>query len=61
MKFIANSSGLETNFSEIKDPATFLDSIKKYEILIKEAQYKQEEFNKYQLEINLKNKKGNLD
>ena len=27
--FIVNSSGLETNFSELKDPVAFLDSIKK--------------------------------
>ena len=29
LKFIVNSSGLETNFSELKDPVTFLYSIKK--------------------------------
>ena len=28
LKFIVNSSGLETDFSELKDPAAFLDSIK---------------------------------
>ena len=29
LKFIVNSTGLETNFSELKDPAAFLDDIKK--------------------------------
>ena len=47
LKFIVNSSGLETDFSELKDPVAFLDSVKKREISIEEAQYKQEEFIKY--------------
>ena len=47
LKFIVNRSGLETNFSELKDPIAFLDNIKKREILIEEAQNKQEEFNRY--------------
>ena len=34
LKFTVNSTGLETNFSELKDPVAFLDSIKKREILI---------------------------
>ena len=29
LKFIVNSTGLETDFSELKDPVAFLDSIKK--------------------------------
>ena len=32
LKFVVNSTGLETNFSELKDPAAVLDSIKKREI-----------------------------
>ena len=28
LKFIVNSNGLETNFSELKNPVAFLDSIK---------------------------------
>ena len=47
LKFIVNGSGLEANFSELKGPAAFLDSIKKREILIEEARHKQEEFNRY--------------
>ena len=47
LKFIVNSSGLETDFSEIKDPVAFLDSIKNCEISIEEARHKQEEFNRY--------------
>ena len=35
MKFIVHSSGLETDFSELKDHVAFLDSIKKREILMK--------------------------
>ena len=58
LKFIVNSSGLETNFSELKDPVTFLYSIKKREISTEEVQHKQEEFNTYlkkiELEKNLK-------
>ena len=37
LKFNDNSSGLETDFSELKDPVAFLDSIKKHEISIEEA------------------------
>ena len=58
MKFIIVSSGTETNFSELKDPVAFLDSIRKREISIEEAGHRQEEFNRYlkkELEINLKN------
>ena len=29
LKFTVNSSGLETDFGELKDPVAFLDSIKK--------------------------------
>ena len=47
MKFILHSSGLEIDFSELKDPVAFLDSIKNCEISIEEAQQKQEEFSGY--------------
>ena len=47
MKFIVNRSDLGNYFSELRDPITFLDSIKRREILIKEAQHKQDEFNRY--------------
>ena len=40
LKFIISSSGTENDFSELKDPVAFLDSIRKREISIKEAQYK---------------------
>ena len=46
-KFIVNSSGIETNFSELKDLVAFLDSIKKCEISIEGVRNKQEEFNRY--------------
>ena len=42
LKFVVNSSGIETNFSESKDPVAFLD--RKREISIEEARYKQKEF-----------------
>ena len=41
-----SSSGIETNFSELKDPLPFLDSKRKREISIEEARHKQEEFNR---------------
>ena len=47
LKFIVNRSDLENYFSELRDPAIFLDSIKRREILIEEAQHKREEFNRY--------------
>ena len=47
LKFIINSSGTETNFSELKNPVAFLDSISKYEVSIQEARHKQEEFKRY--------------
>ena len=37
LKIITDSSGLETNFSELKDPVAFLNSINKHEISIEEA------------------------
>ena len=47
MKFLVNSTGLETDFSELKDPVAFLDSIKKREKSKEEAQCKQKEFDRY--------------
>ena len=41
LKFIVNSSGLETDFSGLKDPVAFLNSVKKSEELIEEARRKQ--------------------
>ena len=47
LKFIVKRSDLGNYFSELRDPAIFLDSIKRREILIEEAQHKREEFNRY--------------
>ena len=47
LKLVVNSSGLQSDFSELKDPVAFLDSIKKREISIEEAQYRQDEFNRH--------------
>ena len=41
LKFIANNSGLETDFSQLKDPVAFLDTITTREISIEEAGYKE--------------------
>ena len=47
VKFIVNNSGLKIDFSKLKDPVAFVDSSKNLEILIEEARYKQEAFNRY--------------
>ena len=47
VKGFVNSSGLETNFSELKDPVAFLIVIKIREIVIEETRHQQEEFNRY--------------
>ena len=47
LKFVVNISNLETDFSELKDPVAFLNRIKKHELSIREAQYKQKKFNRY--------------
>ena len=47
LKFIVNSTGLETDFNELKDPVAFLDSIKKREKSKEQARYKQNEFDRY--------------
>ena len=41
LKSIANNSGLETDFSQLKDPVAFLDTITTREISIEEAGYKE--------------------
>ena len=46
-KFIVHSSGLETNFSELKNLwVFFFDSVKKSELSIEEARYKEEKTNR---------------
>ena len=40
LKFIISSSGTETDFSEVKDSAAFLDSIRKPEISIEESRHR---------------------
>ena len=47
MKFIVDSTRLETDFCELKDPVAFLDSIKSCEISIEKTRYKQKEFDRY--------------
>ena len=56
MKLILNSSGLETDFSELKDHAVFHDSIKKCEILMEEAWHKQKGSNRYVKQIKIGSK-----
>ena len=47
LNFIISSSRTETDFSELTDPAAFLDSIRKREISIEESRHKQEKFSRY--------------
>ena len=66
LKFIISSSGIETDFSKLKYPVAFLDSIRKREISIEEARHKQEEFNRYLRKLRIRNKsekqkKKNID
>ena len=44
LKFIVNSSVIETDFSELEDPVAFLDSVRKRKISIEEERHKQEQF-----------------
>ena len=64
LTFNVNRSGLEIDFSVLKNPVAILYTLKKIVISIKEGKYKQEEFYEYleqlELEVNLKNKKKNL-
>ena len=46
LNFIVNSTGDETDFSEVEDPITLLDNIKSDEITIEKAKDLQEGFNK---------------
>ena len=56
VKFIINSIDLETDFSELRDPVAFLNSIKKPEILIEEARHKRKKFNRYLKKVTIGNK-----
>ena len=56
MKFIFYNSGIGTNFSELKDPVTFLNFSKTNKILIEKEWYKQEDFNKFLKQIRIGNK-----
>ena len=47
MKLIFDSTGLETDFSELNDPVAFVHKIRKREISIEEARFKQKEFSRY--------------
>ena len=47
MNFIVNSTGDETDFSEVGDPITFLSNIKTNKITIEQAKDSEEDFNKY--------------
>ena len=64
LTFNVNRSGLEIDFSVLKNPVAILYTLKKIVISIKEGKYKQDEFHKYleqlELEVNLKNKKKYL-
>ena len=60
MKFIISSSIKESNFSELKDPAAFLDGIRKSEISVEEARHKQEEFDIYLKKKKKKKNKGDI-
>ena len=55
MNFIVNSTGDETNFSEVEDPITFLN-INNNGITIEEAKESQEDFNRYLKKIRRGNK-----
>ena len=50
------SSGLENGFSELKDPAAFLHSIKNSKISLEDARHKQEKFSRYLKKIRIWNK-----
>ena len=43
LEFIVNSTGIETDSSELKDRVAFFDSTKNRDILIEEVWHKQEE------------------
>ena len=56
MNFIVNSTGNETDFSEVENPITFFSKIKSGEITIEEAKESQEDFNNYLKKIRKGNK-----
>ena len=47
LKFVAESTGAETDFTKIENPIVFFNNIKTNEIRIQEAKNLQEEFNEY--------------
>ena len=53
LKFFVQSSGQITNFSEIKNCLAFLDDIRENMILVKQSQYRQEEFKKFIKQIRI--------
>ena len=56
MNFIVNSTGNETDFSEVENPITFFSKIKSGETTIEEAKESQEDFNNYLKKIRKGNK-----
>ena len=60
LKYFAEESGLETDFSAKDDPITVPNDIKTIKITIEEAKASQEDFNKYlkMIRIRLTNKKS---
>ena len=56
LKYFAEESGLETDFSAKDDPITFPNDIKTIKITIEEAKASQEDFNKYLKMIRKRNK-----
>ena len=47
MKYYHDSSKTETNFSELKNPITFLNSIREGKLTLEQTQSEKEAFNKY--------------
>ena len=47
LKFVAESTGAETDFTKTENPIVFFNNIKTNEIRIQEAKNLQEEFNEY--------------
>ena len=56
MNFIVNSTGDETDFSEVENRITFLNNIKSGEITTEETKGSQDGFNKYLKKIRRGNK-----
>ena len=51
LNFIVKSRGGETNYTELEDPMTFLNDIKKGKLKLEEAKYLQEGFNETPINI----------